>query len=53
MRVNTARDRQSGGTGLGLSTTQHALTSHDGSVRAMNVAGGGFEVEMRLPLASI
>ncbi len=50
-RVATARDRQSGGTGLGLSITQRALTSHGGNVRAANVASGGLEVEMRLPLA--
>ena len=50
-RVATARDRQSGGTGLGLSITQRALTSHGGSVRAANVASGGLEIEMRLPLA--
>ena len=50
-RVATARDRQSGGTGLGLSITQRALTSHGGNVRASNLAIGGLEVEMRLPLA--
>ena len=49
-RVATARDRQSGGTGLGLSITQRALTSHGGSARATNAAGGGLEIEMRLPL---
>lgn len=52
-RVATARDRQSGGTGLGLSITQRALTSHGGNVRASNVASGGLQVEMRLPLARV
>jgi two-component system, OmpR family, sensor histidine kinase CpxA len=50
-RTEDARDRQSGGgTGLGLAITERAVRMHGGSVQAMNVAGGGLAVEMRLNL---
>ena len=50
-RVNTGRDRQSGGVGLGLAIAERALKVHDASIRAFNAEGGGLEVEMRFPLA--
>jgi signal transduction histidine kinase len=49
-RVDDARDRESGGTGLGLAITERAVHLHGGTVTAENVAGGGFVVEIRLPL---
>ena len=49
-RVNTARDRDSGGAGLGLAITRHVLSAHGGTVRATNCDGGGFEVQLELPL---
>ena len=49
-RVADARDRQSGGSGLGLSITQRAVQIHGGSVSASNVWGGGFLVEILLPI---
>ncbi|HZB44402.1 MAG TPA: ATP-binding protein, partial [Pyrinomonadaceae bacterium] len=49
-RVDDARDRESGGTGLGLAITERAVRLHGGTVTAENVAGGGFVVEIRLPL---
>lgn len=49
-RVDDARDRGRGGTGLGLAITERAVQQHGGTVAATNVAGGGFRVEMRLPL---
>jgi len=49
-RVATDRARQSGGTGLGLSITKRAVEAHGGTVRALNVPGGGLRVEIRLPL---
>ncbi len=49
-RVNDARDRDSGGAGLGLAITRHVIAAHGGSVRATNREGGGFEVQMDLPL---
>lgn len=49
-RVAESRDRQSGGTGIGLAITERAVVLHGGTVAARNVAGGGLEVEIRLPL---
>lgn len=48
-RVEAARDRDSGGVGLGLAITERAIRSHGGTVRATNAPGGGLEIEMRLP----
>ncbi|HEX3558899.1 MAG TPA: ATP-binding protein [Pyrinomonadaceae bacterium] len=49
-RVDDSRTRETGGAGLGLSITERALRLHGGSVAASNVPGGGFVVELRLPL---
>ena len=40
-RVADARDRQSGGIGLGLSISQRAVEIHGGTVTASNAANGG------------
>jgi two-component system sensor histidine kinase CpxA len=48
-RVAEARDRESGGIGLGLAITERAIRSHGGSVTACNAPGGGLLVELRLP----
>lgn len=48
-RVTDARDRQSGGTGVGLAITQRAVKLHGGTVHASNVPGGGMEVVIELP----
>jgi two-component system sensor histidine kinase CpxA len=50
-RVGDARDRSSGGSGLGLSITDRAIRLHGGSVRAANCADGGLLIELRLPCA--
>jgi len=50
-RVGDARDRLSGGSGLGLSITDRAIRLHGGSVRAVNCADGGLLIELRLPCA--
>jgi two-component system sensor histidine kinase CpxA len=52
-RVADARDRQTGGVGLGLSITERAVRLHGGSVRAMNRPGGGLMVEIQLPAMKV
>ena len=51
-RVGDARDRVSGGSGLGLSITERAVRLHGGTVRAENCKDGGLLIEMRLPFAA-
>ena len=48
-RVADARDRQSGGTGIGLAIAERAVKLHGGSIRAENRAAGGLMVEIHLP----
>jgi len=47
-RVAGARDRQSGGVGLGLAIAERVARAHGGNVHAENRAGGGLEIVMRL-----
>jgi two-component system, OmpR family, sensor histidine kinase CpxA len=47
-RVETDRDRASGGVGLGLSIARRAVELHNGSIRAMN-AEPGLLVEIEIP----
>lgn len=49
-RVDTDRNRTSGGIGLGLSIARRAIELHKGAIRAKN-AKPGLEVEMELPVA--
>jgi len=48
-RVESDRDRSSGGIGLGLSIARRAIELHKGSIRARN-ARPGLEVELELPV---
>ncbi len=48
-RIADARDRQSGGVGLGLAITERAVHLHGGQVVARNAESGGLLVEIRLP----
>jgi two-component system sensor histidine kinase CpxA len=50
-RVGDARDRSSGGSGLGLSITDRAIRLHGGAVRAVNCPDGGLLIELSLPCA--
>lgn len=52
-RVGTARDRQSGGAGLGLSIALRAVTLHGGTIHAENRPEGGLLVTIDLPAVSI
>jgi two-component system, OmpR family, sensor histidine kinase CpxA len=51
-RVADARDRDSGGVGLGLAIADRVARIHGGTVRARNRAGGGLEVVMTIQAAS-
>lgn len=51
-RVSTARDRQSGGHGIGLAIVERAIRAHGGHVSAENAAGGGLQITVTLPLAA-
>ena len=48
-RVVAARDRQSGGTGIGLAIASRAVRLHGGTVKARNAAEGGLIIEIDLP----
>lgn len=50
-RVEAARDRGSGGYGLGLAIAARAVRVHGGDIEAVNAPGGGLEVRIRLPLS--
>jgi two-component system sensor histidine kinase CpxA len=50
-RANEARDRASGGYGLGLAIAKRAIELHGGGIAADNHPGGGLELTLRLPLA--
>jgi len=48
-RLDDARNRQTGGSGLGLSIAERAIRLHGGQVRASNRKEGGLEVEILIP----
>jgi two-component system, OmpR family, sensor histidine kinase CpxA len=48
-RVADARDRETGGIGLGSAITERAVRLHGGTVKASNAPGRGLIVEMKLP----
>ncbi len=48
-RVDPARDRERGGSGLGLSISERAVRAHGGTIGATNPDDGGLLVEIRLP----
>jgi two-component system sensor histidine kinase SenX3 len=51
-RVDPARTRATGGTGLGLSLVRHAAEGADGSVRLESDPGKGTRVTLSLPRAT-
>lgn len=48
-RVEGSRNRNTGGSGLGLSIARNIAQSHGGSVRLRNLARGGLEATLRIP----
>jgi two-component system sensor histidine kinase CpxA len=51
-RLDDARNRLTGGAGLGLSIADRAIRLHGGQLRASNRKEGGLEVEIRIPAAA-
>ncbi|HWC16575.1 MAG TPA: ATP-binding protein [Terriglobales bacterium] len=52
-RVDTSRERRTGGVGLGLAIAERSIKLHNGKIRAKNLSPGGFEIEISLPLAVV
>jgi len=50
VRLSEARERDSGGYGLGLAIAEHAIRLHDGHVAAHNCSDGGLMITIELPL---
>ncbi len=50
-RVAEARDRDSGGTGIGLAIAKQAIVMHGGDIVARNGTTGGLVIEIHLPLS--
>jgi two-component system sensor histidine kinase CpxA len=48
-RVDEARDRRTGGVGLGLAIAYRIVALHGGSIHASNREGGGLEMRINLP----
>ena len=48
-RVSEARERKSGGVGVGLAIAEQSVASHKGRIAARNAKEGGLIVEIRLP----
>lgn len=52
-RESSARDRNSGGVGLGLAIAQHAISKHQGCIEATNNPEGGLQVKISIPLVAV
>jgi two-component system sensor histidine kinase CpxA len=50
-RESTARDRNSGGVGLGLAIAHHAIGKHQGFIEASNKPNGGLRVKVSIPFS--
>lgn len=49
-RESSARDRNSGGVGLGLAIAHHAIVKHQGNIQVSNKPTGGLVVKICIPL---
>ncbi|MBN9612310.1 MAG: ATP-binding protein, partial [Actinobacteria bacterium] len=50
-RADNSRNRETGGSGLGLSIVQSIVAAHDGTVSAHETPGGGATFRVELPMA--
>lgn len=50
-RADTSRNRETGGSGLGLSIVRSIVSAHDGNVSVHETPGGGSTFKVELPLA--
>ncbi|WP_166986833.1 sensor histidine kinase [Canibacter zhoujuaniae] len=50
-RADTSRNRETGGSGLGLSIVRSIVDAHNGTVRCIETEGGGATFRVELPLA--
>jgi signal transduction histidine kinase len=51
-RLESSRNRETGGTGLGLTIARTVVRAHGGEVNLSNRAAGGLRVEISLPIAA-
>jgi signal transduction histidine kinase len=51
LRLEDSRNRETGGTGLGMSVARTIIRAHGGDIRLTNRAEGGLCIEVRLPLS--
>jgi two-component system, OmpR family, sensor histidine kinase CpxA len=52
-RIDDARQRNTGGFGVGLALTERAVRLHHGEVQAQNRPGGGLTITLRLPCVRV
>ncbi|PYY13361.1 MAG: two-component sensor histidine kinase [Acidobacteria bacterium] len=52
-RVDTSRERRTGGVGLGLAIAERAIKLHNGKIGAGNLKEGGFQIQISLPMAVV
>lgn len=52
MRLESSRNRRTGGVGLGLSIARSVVRGHGGDVRLVNRTGGGLDAVIMLPIVS-
>ncbi len=52
-QVDEARTQQQGGYGIGLAIAERAISLHNGSICITNIAEGGLEVSIKLPVHNL
>ena len=50
VRLEKSRNRNTGGTGLGLGIARNIIQAHEGEIRLRNRSAGGLEVLLKLPI---